>query len=185
VLFVSIPIIKEQEKLTNKNLEIVKTKIVLLLILILALVQGINAQNNSKMTGFAGLSGTVSPDAEFGGGIEAGAFKNWFGAGFQIEYLPALNHYDESVTYARIFLLFKVTDNFYLKPSGGIEARDLGSRDSYNENFANIGFSPMFIFKKLYLGVQPNLTISYEGLHLSTLSVLVGIKLNNDPNKSK
>ncbi len=156
-----------------------KTKIIILFILILGVTQGVNAQENAKSEtmGFAGFSIPFSHDVAVGGGIEVGVSKNWFGIGLQAEYLPATNISKKSITFARAFLLFNITDKFSIKIAGGIESRGFGeSSDSYNENFANGGFGSIFTIKRFYFGVQPNFTLSYEGIALSTVSVTFGRK---------
>jgi len=156
-----------------------KTKIIILFILILGVTQGVNAQENAKSEtiGFTGFSIPFSYDVAVGGGIEVAVFKKWFGMGLQAEYLPATNIHTKSTTFVRAFFLFSITDNFFIKTAGGIEARGFGeSSDSYNENFANVGFGPMFTIKRFYFCVQPNFTLSYEGIALSTGSVTFGIK---------
>jgi len=154
-------------------------KIILLFVLILGVTQGVSAQENksteNQRMGFAGLSIPLSYDVTAGGGIEVAVFKKWFGIGLQAEYLPATN-IEKPITFARAFFLFSITDNFFIKTAGGIEARGFGdSSDSYNENFANGGFGPMFRIKRFYFGLQPNFTLSYEGIALSTLSINFGI----------
>lgn len=160
-----------------------KTKIILLFILIIGVAQVVNAQENksskNERMGFAGFSIPLSYDVAAGGGIEVAVFKKWFGIGLQAEYLPATNVSGKSITFARAFFLFNITDNFFIKTAGGIEARGFGeSSDTYNENFANLGFGPMFTIKRFYFGFQPNFTLSYEGIALSTGSVTFGIKFN-------
>jgi hypothetical protein len=159
----------------------VKTKIVFILVLILSMIQGINAQEEkeNQRIGFAGASVILSPVGEVGGGVELGTFKKGVGVGIQIEYIPALNNYSESFTFVRLLLPIRVTNHFFIKVAGGVEARDFGNPENWsNANFLSAGVGAMFPFEKVYLGFQPNLVYSYEGIFLSTVSFTIGIKFN-------
>ena len=124
-------------------------------------------------------SGNVSEisNLNFGGGLEVGFVKKGFGMGTQVEYFPAPEIYSESSTFARVFFLFKVTENFFIKTALGIEAKNLGrGEDFQTEQFFNFGVAPAFFFgKRGYFSLQPNLSYNYDALVFTGGSVVMGI----------
>lgn len=159
-----------------------KAKVILLLVLILGITQGVNAQENteenSNLIGFFGVIASGNADYEFGGGFEVGILPKKVGFGFQVEYFPAPELHLESATFIRGLLMFKIAGPFFIKFPLGVESRSLDFREEFrNEVSPTFGLGAQFVFNRVYFGCQFNASnYQVEGLDFSTGSAVVGIK---------
>ncbi len=136
-----------------------------------------NHENQNQRIGFAGAIFTSTPSKEYGVGIEVATVKNNVGFGVQVEYIPETNPNFESSTFIRGFLLFKITNNFFIKTAAGIKSQGTKMTGFHQDNYLDAGIGPIFLVKKVYFGIQPNISFSSnESLELSTISGVFGLK---------
>lgn len=134
------------------------------------------AQETQERIGFAGASFVASSEKDYGFGIEVATIKNSVGFGIQTEYIPE-NSEKTSFTFARAFLLWKVTEDFYIRTAAGVESQK--TPGSTADTYASFGFGPMFMISKtkMYLGLQPNFVFETDALLISNVSFIIGLKL--------
>lgn len=154
-----------------------KLGMIFLVLLFLLIFMCSNKTNAQDRIGFAGISvGVLTPEKDFGGGIEVAMRKtgNLVGFGIQGEFIPE-NSDSTSFTFVRGFLLWRVTDNFSIRTAGGVEVHK--QKEMFGDTYASFGFAPIFTFQKAYLGIQPNFFVEKDALLFSNVSFIIGLKL--------